>query len=114
MPRKRSPNSRHWFAVAVAGLAVSGFSGCVDYTKRRDTLTLAAGEAQAWNRAVHVADPWPPSAGNTHIDGDGQRVSRVIEDYGRGTRSGPAPRRTETSSEKAADKTEPKGDAAEQ
>ena len=92
---------------------MAGFSGCADYTKRRDTLTLSAGEAQAWNRAVHVADPWPPSSGNTHIDGDGQRVSRVIEAYRKGTGTAPPAPRVEISAENAAEKEEPRARAAE-
>jgi len=60
---------------------VAGLGGCADYLKRQDTVTFSAGEAQAWNRAVHVTDPWPPYAANTRIDGDGQRVSRAMERY---------------------------------
>jgi hypothetical protein len=112
MQKRKSSNSRRWIAAAVSGLAVAVLSGCVDYTKRRDTLTLSAGEAQAWNRAVHVADPWPPSSGNTHIDGDGQRVSRVIEAYRKGAGSAPPPR-IEISAENAAEKGEPRVGAAE-
>jgi hypothetical protein len=113
MRKTKLPNSRPWIAAAVSGLALAGFSGCVDYTKRRDTLTLSAGEAQAWNRAVHVTDPWPPSSGNTHIDGDGQRVSRVIEAYRKGTGSAPPAPRAEISSENAAEKEDPQARAAE-
>src|SRR3712207_5738010 len=64
--------------------AAVGLGGCADYVKRRDTVTFAAGEAQAWNRTVHVADPWPPAAANTRIDGDGRRVARAIERYEKG------------------------------
>jgi hypothetical protein len=112
MRERKSLNNRRWFVTAVAVLILPVVSGCVDYTKRRDTVTLSAGEAQAWNRTVHVTDPWPPSARNTSIDGDGQRVSRVIEAYRKGAGSAPPPR-IEISAENAADKTEPKVGAAE-
>jgi len=52
--------------------------------ERRDTVTLHAGEAQAWNRVVHVADPWPPYVMDTKIPGDGQRTSVVIQRYSTG------------------------------
>jgi hypothetical protein len=98
--------------MAAAAGVTAVVSGCVDYTKRRDTLTLSAGEAQAWNRTVHVTDPWPPSAGNTSIDGDGQRISRVVEVYRKGVGGAPAPQ-IEISAEATPDKTEPRVGAAE-
>jgi hypothetical protein len=67
-------------------------SGCVDYIERRDTITLAAGDAQDWNKVVHTADPWPPYAMNNNIPGDGKRTAQVIQRYstGNGTNSGNA------------------------
>jgi hypothetical protein len=71
---------------------VLGLCACADYTKNRDTITLAAGDAQSWNRVVHATDPWPPYAGNVNISGDGQRVNQVIRRYSTGrSSSGPAP-----------------------
>jgi hypothetical protein len=84
MPGKKLSNSRCWFAPSGILIAAMSLSGCSDYLQRQDTVTFSAGEAQAWNRTVHVADPWPPHSGNTRIDGDGQRVSRVIEGYRKG------------------------------
>jgi len=55
--------------------------GCADYLERRDTVTFAAGEAQAWNRVVHTSDPWPPYVTNTRITSDGERVARVTRGY---------------------------------
>ncbi len=59
--------------------------GCVDYMERRDTITLAAGDAQNWNKVVHTADPWPPYAMNNHIPGDGKRTAEVIRRYSTST-----------------------------
>jgi hypothetical protein len=59
-------------------------AGCVDYLEHRDTVTLRAGDAQAWNRTVHTADPWPPHAMNNDIMGDGPRTARVIQRYSTG------------------------------
>jgi hypothetical protein len=60
---------------------VACLGACVDYVKRRDTITFAAREANAWNRTVHTIDPWPRHAWNTRIEGDGRRVERVIRRY---------------------------------
>jgi hypothetical protein len=70
-------------AMLCAALATS-LGGCVDYLKRSDTVSLSAGETQAWNRVVHVADPWPPYVMDTHIPGDGRRTSGVIQRYSTG------------------------------
>jgi hypothetical protein len=67
--------------VALAGV----LSGCVDYTKRQDTVTAAAGDAQDWNKTIHIADPWPPYVMNTQITGDGQRVAGVVQRYSAGS-----------------------------
>jgi hypothetical protein len=59
--------------------------GCVDYLERRDTITLAAGDAQNWNKVVHTADPWPSYVMNNHIPGDGKRTAEVIRRYSTST-----------------------------
>jgi hypothetical protein len=59
--------------------------GCVDYIERRDTITLAAGDAQDWNKVVHITDPWPPYVMNNHIPGDGRRTAEVIRRYSTST-----------------------------
>jgi hypothetical protein len=58
---------------------------CTDYLKHSDTVTAAAGDAQAHNKVVHIADPWPRAAANTRIGGNGQRVDRITKQYIRGT-----------------------------
>jgi hypothetical protein len=63
---------------------VAELGGCVDYLKRSDTVSLSAGETQAWNKVVHIADPWPPYVMDTHIPGDGQRTAGVIKRYSTG------------------------------
>ncbi|QRM27639.1 hypothetical protein [Microvirga sp. VF16] len=63
---------------------LSVLGGCVDYLEHRDTITLRAGDAQAWNKTVHTADPWPPYVMNNHIPGDGQRTAAVIQRYSTG------------------------------
>ena len=64
-----------------AALAASSVAGCADYLNHPDTVTLRAGDAQNWNKAVQTTDPWPPYVKNTDIDGDGQRTANVIRRY---------------------------------
>lgn len=64
-------------AVAIVLLA----AGCQDYAARRDTIAFHAGEAAAYNKAVHVIDPWPAAAARTDMSFDGARAVRVIEQY---------------------------------
>ncbi|MCJ2082597.1 hypothetical protein [Methylobacterium sp. J-090] len=56
-------------------------SGCTDYLKRRDTLTLESGEAVQANMAVHVIDPAPPASSRIVRDMDGERLQHGIERY---------------------------------
>lgn len=84
MSARRSPGSTDRLKVLCVLVPALGLGGCVDYLKRRDTVTLKAGDAQAWNRVVHTADPWPPYVADTQIDGDGQRVARVMQRYSTG------------------------------
>jgi len=63
-------------------LAVAGcLAGCQDYYARRDALTLHSGDAVAWNKAVHVVDPWPAASADTNIPVNGRRVAIAIEKY---------------------------------
>ena len=56
-------------------------TGCQDYAARRDTIAFHAGEAAAYNKAVHVIDPWPAAAARTDMPANGARAVRVIEQY---------------------------------
>jgi hypothetical protein len=84
MSSRKSLKIRLWLQPPAAFLLLMALGGCVDYLERRDTITLAAGDAQNWNKVVHIADPWPPYAGNTNIPGDGQRTAGVIRRYSTG------------------------------
>jgi hypothetical protein len=84
MLEKKLLSTRRCLKAVLCAVLVAGLGGCVDYLKRSDTVTLSAGEAQAWNKVVHVADPWPPYVMNTHIPGDGQRTAGVIQRYSTG------------------------------
>ena len=56
-------------------------TGCQDYFARRDTIAFHAGEAAAYNKAVHTIDPWPAASARTDIDFNGRRIVDAIERY---------------------------------
>ena len=67
-----------------AACAAAGIGGCADYLNNHDTVTLRAGDAQRWNKAVETTDPWPPYVKNSDINGDGQRTRLVERRYSTG------------------------------
>lgn len=90
MSARKSSSGSRWLALPFCVLLTTGLGGCVDYLKHSDTVTFGAGEAQAWNKTVHIADPWPPYAANTQIPGDGQRTAVVMQRYSTGNAAGTA------------------------
>jgi hypothetical protein len=80
-----SPATRlRWSArLALAATALS-VAGCQNYAARRDTIAFHAGEAAAYNKAVHTIDPWPAAAARADIPLDGPRAVRAIERYEQG------------------------------
>lgn len=76
-------------AIAFALLATSGPARGGDflddwtsqYRQRVEGVTVGAGDAKAANEAAHIIDPWPRSAGNQRIPGNGARMVGAIERY---------------------------------
>jgi hypothetical protein len=62
-----------------AALAVSGCAA--DYLNNYDTMTLASGDANATNRLLQTIDPFNPQSNNNHIEGDGRRLTVVVQRY---------------------------------
>jgi hypothetical protein len=77
-PRTKRPGC---LALALAVALVATAAGCTEYVERRETIAAHAGNAVAWNRAVHTVDPWPASAARTDIEVSGRRVVDAIERY---------------------------------
>jgi hypothetical protein len=86
--RDTKPNWLARLSVAAITLLVSG---CQDYAARRDTIAFHAGEAAAYNKAIHTIDPWPAAAARTDLDYDGERAVAVIERYKAGGAPASAP-----------------------
>jgi hypothetical protein len=70
-------------AAAVLGTVLGAMlGGCSDmYYDRRDTISLASGEAMAANRVTHIIDPWPPHAANRNIAYNGEKAAVASERY---------------------------------
>lgn len=82
-----------------AVLAATGFggalAGCSDiYTDRRETVSLASGEAMAANRVTHMIDPWPPASANRNIAHNGDKMQTAAERYRTGRVIQPVPATT--------------------
>jgi hypothetical protein len=107
--RKSSPKTKSVVVLAAALLPALALGACSDYLNRNDTVTSSAGNAIAHNKVVHIADPWPRTAGNNRIGGNGQRVDVVTKQYLAGPRAGsgglaPAAAAPQTSDQAAPDR----------
>ena len=77
----QAANLRYLMLVALAGFGTLA-AGCSDiYYDRRDTLSLAAGDAVATNIATHTIDVWPIEAGEQRIVTSGQKAQGAVERY---------------------------------
>jgi hypothetical protein len=76
--RNTKPN---WLARLSAAAVALLATACQDYAARRDTIAFHAGEAAAYNKAIHTIDPWPAAAARTDLDFDGERAVKAITRY---------------------------------
>jgi hypothetical protein len=81
MSAKKLSSARRHLLAGGGVLAILGLGACADYMNHYDTVTAAAGDAQAYNKVLHTTDPWPRNAANTRIGGSGERVDRVTKRY---------------------------------
>jgi hypothetical protein len=86
--RDTKPN---WFARLSVAAVTLLVTACQDYAARRDTIAFHAGEAAAYNKAVHMIDPWPAAARRTDLDFDGERAVKAITRYETAGDAAPAP-----------------------
>jgi hypothetical protein len=70
--------------------AILAVSGCgADYLNHYDSVSLALGDANRANGLAQTVNPFNPNSQNTRIEGDGQRIAGVIQNY-RGPPAGAA------------------------
>jgi ABC-type uncharacterized transport system auxiliary subunit len=78
----RSINPPCRAAIAVALLLGAMLAGCSDmYWDRRESISLATGDAVATNKVVHMIDPWPPMSTQKNLVFDGTRAQAAAERY---------------------------------
>lgn len=70
--------------IALAAAIGATTIGCTDYLARRETLNMHSGEAMAYNRAIHIIDPWPAASANTRINSDSIKIEKALERYRNG------------------------------
>ena len=64
--------------------AATGCAGQAQYFDRSDTITPGVGDAIAHNKAVHIINPRPRRAYDTHIHHSGERISHAMDRYNEG------------------------------
>ena len=64
-------------------LVAGVLGGCSSdiYLDRRESISLASGDAQATNRVAHMIDPWPRASANTNIAYSGEKMQTAHERY---------------------------------
>jgi hypothetical protein len=78
----RSINPLRRAAIPVALLLGTMLAGCSDmYWDRRESISLASGDAVATNKVVHMIDPWPPTSTQKNLAFDGTRAQAAAERY---------------------------------
>jgi hypothetical protein len=78
--------------LCLSGAVVAALPACQSTFARKDTIGYAAGDAIAWNKAIHTVDPWPLSSADTTIPVSGRKVAAAIERYeNHGTEPVPGP-----------------------
>lgn len=85
MPARKSSSAKRRLVFGASLLPMLVLGACADYLNHNDTITSSAGDANAHNKVIHIADPWPRAAANSRIGGNGQRVDVVTKRYLSGT-----------------------------
>jgi hypothetical protein len=52
-----------------------------EYTDRRDSIALSAGDAVATNKLTQMVDPWPRASANRNIAFNGEKMQSAVERY---------------------------------
>jgi hypothetical protein len=59
----------------------AGLAGCSEYTDRRETIALSAGNAVATDKVTQMVDPWPTYSGDKNIAFNGQKMQTAVQRY---------------------------------
>src|SRR3954452_14220603 len=81
MSARKSSSVKRRLVLGVSLLPVLALGACADYLNHNDSVSSSAGDANAHNKVIHIADPWPRAAANNRIGGNGQRVDIATKRY---------------------------------
>lgn len=77
--------SRFSKTLAIVILATTTLGACSDlYFDRRQSVSLAAGDAVASNKVAQMVDPWPASSVRRDIAYNGEKMQTSVERYRNG------------------------------
>ena len=82
---------------SILALCVGGcglLAGCTDYMNNLDTVTLEAGNAQAYNRLLHTNKNFNPDSADVDLQTSGKRAADAQQVYEEGLKKIPPPRGT--------------------
>jgi hypothetical protein len=77
-------------AIALGALLATALGGCSGpglytgsdiYSDRRDTISLATGDAMAANKVTQMVDPWPKDSASRDIAFNGSKMQSAVERY---------------------------------
>jgi hypothetical protein len=81
-PRKTDRLAIRLIALATLGGMVAGCSDL--YFDRRESISLASGDAIAANKAAQMVDPWPASSVKRDVAYNGEKMQGAVERYRQG------------------------------
>lgn len=68
-------------SLVVFALLSAGLTGCSEYTDRRDSISLDAGNAVTANIDTQMVDPWPAVSGDKNIAFNGEKMQSAVQRY---------------------------------
>ena len=66
--------------LAVTIMAAS-LAACSEYTDRRDSISLDAGNSVATDIDTQMVDPWPAASGDKNIAFNGEKMQSAVQRY---------------------------------
>jgi hypothetical protein len=82
MPLFQRRTERLFLGVVLIALAGGTLGGCSDiYYDRRDSISLASGDAVNANKVVQMVDPWPAHSVKRNIAFNGEKTQAAVERY---------------------------------
>ncbi len=82
MPLFRQKTERAMLRIALIATAAGMLGACSDiYYDRRESISLASGDAVAANKVAQMVDPWPNYSVRRDVAYNGERMQAAVERY---------------------------------